>query len=153
MPISDAYAKVLRVRALIRGLASAAVCAGLALWLRNSWWLWVVLAVLVIAVGYYGMSLWLSLRRARAIGYIEQEDDLLICGGLLVRHLTVVPYGRMQQVTVESGPIMRRFGLATVTMETASPYTNATIPGLEVAEAERVRIRLTELGNAMREGL
>ena len=40
----------------------------------------------------------------------------------------------MELVEVASGPLERAFGLATVTMKTASAETNATIPGLTPRE-------------------
>jgi hypothetical protein len=43
--------------------------------------------------------------------------------------------------------------LATVSLKTASPETNATIPGLPPEEAARLRDRLTELGEAHASGL
>ena len=60
---------------------------------------------------------------------MEREDDLYITHGVLFRSLVAVPYGRMQLVEVASGPLERAFGLATVTMKTASPETNAPSPG------------------------
>jgi membrane protein YdbS with pleckstrin-like domain len=85
--------------------------------------------------------------------YAERADDLLISRGVLWREETVVPYGRMQLVEVTSGPVERRFGLATVQLHTAAAATDATIPGLDPAEAERLRDRLTELGEARSAGL
>ena len=71
----------------------------------------------------------------------------------MFRSLVAVPYGRMQLVEVNSGPLERAFGLATVTLKTASPETNATIPGLDPTEAARLRDRLTELGETRDSGL
>lgn len=48
----------------------------------------------------------------RLLGYAELDEDLYITRGLWFRRLTAVPYGRMQVVEVESGPIERAFGLA-----------------------------------------
>jgi hypothetical protein len=59
----------------------------------------------------------------------------------------------MQLVEVESGPLERAFGLASVTLHTASASTDATIPGLTPDEAARLRDRLTELGEAQASGL
>ena len=59
----------------------------------------------------------------------------------------------MQLVEVESGPLERAFGIATVSLKTASVETNATIPGLPPEEAARLRDRLTELGEARASGL
>ena len=102
---------------------------------------------------HLGRPLALIGRTWRSWGYVEREDDLYITHGVLFRSLVAVPYGRMQLVEVASGPLERAFGLATVTMKTASAETNATIPGLTPDEAARLRDRLTELGEAHASGL
>lgn len=97
---------------------------------------------------------WVMLgRNWRSWRYAERADDLLISRGVLWREETVVPYGRMQLVEVTSGPVERHFGLASVQLHTAAAATDATIPGLDPAEAERLRDRLTELGEARSAGL
>jgi membrane protein YdbS with pleckstrin-like domain len=92
-------------------------------------------------------------RRVGAWGYLEREDDLLVRRGLMIRRLSVVPYGRMQFVDVTAGPIERSFGLATVRLHTAAAATDARIPGLEAAEAARLRDQLAALGEANAAGL
>jgi membrane protein YdbS with pleckstrin-like domain len=97
---------------------------------------------------------WALLRgRYRSWGYAEREDDLLIRQGFLFRRLSVVPYGRMQFVDVTAGPIERMYGLATVKLHTAAAATDAKLPGLASAEAERLRDRLASLGEAQASGL
>ncbi|GAB1328351.1 PH domain-containing protein [Streptomyces sennicomposti] len=113
--------------------------------------LWSAFALLPVAVAVWG---WRVLgRNWRSWRYAERADDLLISRGVLWHEETVVPYGRMQLVEVTSGPVERRFGLATVQLHTAAAATDATIPGLDPAEAERLRDRLTELGEARSAGL
>ncbi|HEX7525245.1 MAG TPA: PH domain-containing protein [Gaiellaceae bacterium] len=92
-------------------------------------------------------------RRVGAWGYLEREDDLIVRRGLMVHRLSVVPYGRMQFVDVTAGPIERSFGLATVRLHTAAAATDARIPGLESAEAARLRDQLAALGEANAAGL
>jgi uncharacterized protein len=92
-------------------------------------------------------------RNWRSWRYAERADDLLIAHGVLWRELTVVPYGRMQLVEVTTGPLERRYGLARLQLHTAAATTDATIPGLAPEEAERLRDRLTELGEARSAGL
>jgi membrane protein YdbS with pleckstrin-like domain len=92
-------------------------------------------------------------RRVGSWGYLEREDDLLIRRGLLVRRLSVVPYGRMQFVDVTAGPVERPLGLATVRLHTAAAATDARIPGLDAAEAARLRDQLASLGEARAAGL
>lgn len=112
--------------------------------------MWLLPAALVLLVAW---AWWLIPRQVRAIGYAELEDDLLIRKGVLFRSLTVVPYGRMQYVDVQAGPLMRRAGMAQVQLHTASASTDASIPGLLEAEASRLRDRLTEAGEARLAGL
>jgi membrane protein YdbS with pleckstrin-like domain len=97
--------------------------------------------------------LWFLHRRVRAWRYQERDDDLLVGRGVLIRRLSVVPYGRMQYVEVTAGPIERLFKLATVRMHTAAFASDARIPGLEPAEAARLRDQLATLGEAHAAGL
>lgn len=112
---------------------------------------WAALALVPLAGGVWG---WWALARVwSAWRYAEREDDLLVGRGVLRRTLTVVPYGRMQLVEVVSGPLERRFGIATLKLHTAAAATDARIPGLLPDEAARLRDRLTELGEARSAGL
>jgi membrane protein YdbS with pleckstrin-like domain len=92
-------------------------------------------------------------RRVRAWAYAERDDDLLVRRGVMVRRLSVIPYGRMQFVDVTAGPVERSFGLATVRMHTAAAASDARVPGLPADEAARLRDNLTALGEARATGL
>jgi membrane protein YdbS with pleckstrin-like domain len=97
---------------------------------------------------------WVGLRgRYRSWSYTERDDDLIVSRGLLIRRLSVVPYGRMQFLDVTAGPVDRWLGLATVELHTAAASTDACIPGLELVEAQRLRDRLAALGEARSAGL
>ncbi|WP_238993044.1 PH domain-containing protein [Jiangella aurantiaca] len=132
---------------VILGTAVVAVVLGLIVGLPA------VVAVVGAGLVALGWGLWLIPRNWRAWGYAERLDDLLVTRGVMYRRLTVVPYGRMQFVDVASGPLERRYGLATVQLHTASPATDAKIPGLPAAEAARLRDRLSALGEAQAAGL
>jgi membrane protein YdbS with pleckstrin-like domain len=149
--LSPAFLSLRRLTALITAPILFTIPAVVVGVLTGLWWisalLWGVAAVIAI------IRLILAERSWRSWGYLEREDDLYITHGVLFRTLVAVPYGRMQLVEVESGPLERAFGLATVSLKTASPATNATIPGLAPGEAARLRDRLTELGEAHLSGL
>lgn len=113
---------------------------------------WLVATEIVVLIGI----IWVTAVRVRAVfytGYHETGEELIVCRGILFRHIEVVPYGRMQEVKVEDGPLTRFYKLSTITMETASSTTDASIPGVPRAEADRLRRRLTELGTTKMEGL
>ncbi|GAB2573559.1 hypothetical protein GCM10027168_03160 [Streptomyces capparidis] len=143
---------LLRMRRLVLLAAAAPVTAavGAAGWLLASP-AWAAPALLPAAAAAWGW--WALARNWRSWGYAERDDDLMITRGVVWRTLTVVPYGRMQLVEVVSGPLERRFGLATLRLHTAAAATDARIPGLLPAEAARLRDRLTELGEARSAGL
>lgn len=135
------------VLALSFGLPTVLLTVGAVVW---GGWSWLAPAILAV------VTVWSALlvpRQVRAIGYAEREADLLIRKGVMFRSLVVVPYGRMQFVDVQAGPLARRCGIAQVQLHTASPGTDASIPGLSPAEAARVRDRLAALGEARLAGL
>lgn len=115
-------------------------------------------SVLIGIVGGFALvsavvrALWIP-RIVRSWGYAERERDLLVRHGRLVRRLSIVPYARMQFVDVTAGPVERAFRLATVQLHTAAAASDAIVPGLEPAEASRLRDRLTALGEDRAEGL
>jgi membrane protein YdbS with pleckstrin-like domain len=118
--------------------------------LTSATWTW-ALPALVVASGVWAAVL--VPRQVRALGYAERDEDLLIRRGILFRALVVVPYGRMQLVDVEAGPLDRWGGIAKVQLHTAAASTNAVIPGLTPDEAARLRDRLSARGEARLAGL
>lgn len=113
-----------------------------------------VIAVPVVVA--LGVAVWAwswAARNHASWGYVEDAEDLVITSGVMWRRLVAVPYGRTQYVDVKAGPLQRAFGIATVTLHTASTKTAAHIPGLRPAEATRLRNRLTELGESRGAGI
>ncbi|MFP7696298.1 PH domain-containing protein [Trueperella sp. LYQ143] len=148
------YATVCLVRGLLSyGVLSiiAAISAGLmAPNMTLGWLLWVGVLILVVA-GVW--DTYIDVRRAHIFGYAELDAELLIRSGVMFHRVSVVPYGRMQKVDVHTGPLLKIFGLANVHLLTAATTTEAKIYGVTVAEAERLRVKLTHLGQAHMEGL
>jgi hypothetical protein len=106
--------------------------------------------VLVVATSSIGAALH---QRYRSWRYAERDEDLLIQRGLMLRKMSVVPYGRMQFIDMTAGPVERIFRLATVQLHTAAAATDARVPGLDRPEAERLRDRLAALGESRAAGL
>jgi len=114
-----------------------------------------VAATVAVAVALLGSLAALSFvrNRFRSWAYTERDEDLIVQRGVMIRRMSVVPYGRMQFVDVTAGPIDRVFRLATVKLHTAAAASDARIPGLEREEAARLRDRLAALGEAKAAGL
>ena len=113
---------------------------------------WVLLGTLaVLLVGLW--AAWLIRRQVSAISWVELDEEIVIRKGRMFRSLVSVPYGRLQYVDIQSGPLARANGIASCEIHTASPESGGSLPGLPVAEAEALRSRLAARGEAQRAGL
>lgn len=92
-------------------------------------------------------------RRVRAYGYALRDDDLLFRRGLLFQRFVAVPYGRMQLVDINRGPVARGFGLSELKLVTAAATTAITIPGLTEDDAISLRDHLVDVAETRRVGL
>ncbi len=125
-------------------------CALVALLLQ--WW-WLVALVAAVALAGLVWGWFWAARSQAAWGFAENAEDLWIRHGVAWRRLVAVPYGRVQYVDVTAGPLERAYGIAKVSLHTASSSTSAVIPGVPADDAVRLRDRLTELGKTRGSGI
>ena len=79
-------------------------------------------------------------RRYGAHGYNLGEDRLRVVRGIWWHSDTIVPFGRVQHIDVDQGPIERAFGIATMTLHTAGNHNaSVKLPGLEQGLAKEMR--------------
>lgn len=114
-------------------------------------WVFVVLAVLVAA---YVAALLVFVVALPPIRYARwryevSADYLDIARGIVWRKRFIIPFIRVQNTDTKQGPILRAFGLASVTVSTAAGEHE--IPGLALDEAELLRDRAAELARLARE--
>jgi uncharacterized protein len=112
--------------------------------------LWVIPASLAIV---FILFIAFTPRRVRSIGYQLRDDDLLFRRGIMFLRVVAVPYGRMQLVDINRGPLARALGLSELKFVTAAAASGVVIPGLAEADAEALRDRLVELAESRRAGL
>jgi membrane protein YdbS with pleckstrin-like domain len=143
--------KLVAVEVVSAGLFLLLVLAvAVVFFLLHLWWLaGIVSAVAIVAV----VNLALAPRRVRSIGYLLREDDLLFRRGIMWQRFVAVPYGRMQLVDINRGPIARALGLSELKFVTAAAAAGVTIPGLPEVEAEELRDSLVALAESRRTGL
>ena len=139
-PLDPKQIAVLRIRVAIAGLVLTALLliAELATDEINPLPFGAALGVgiLLILIGIWRIPA----RRYAAWGYRMEEDELAVRHGLLVRALSLVPFGRVQHIDLAQGPLERAFGLATLVLNTAGTRGAAIrLPGLSQADAEQMR--------------
>lgn len=90
-----------------------------------------LLAVLVIVLPH---------RRYAARGHALSDDRLRVVRGILFHSDTVVPFGRVQHIDVDRGPVERYYGLATLQLYTAGSHGDVVrLPGLSHEDALAMR--------------
>ncbi|KUL34331.1 hypothetical protein ADL22_30180 [Streptomyces sp. NRRL F-4489] len=73
------------------------------------------------------------------------ERAVYAAGGWFWQRRRIAPLSRVQTVDTLRGPVQRRFGLATVTVTTASTAGDIKIVGLSEADAEELSRRIGEV--------
>ena len=135
-PLHPNYVKVVRLATLVAALPFVVVA--LIFELAGELPTGAFLAPVLLAVAY--LLIRVPLRRYQARGYQLGADRLRVVRGLLFRKDTVVPFGRVQHIDVQQGPIERGYGLATLVLHTAGTHNaSVTLPGLAHADAVAMR--------------
>ncbi|MFZ1369720.1 MAG: PH domain-containing protein [Ferruginibacter sp.] len=81
-------------------------------------------------------------------GYAIREKDILFRHGWFICKTRVAPLKRVQHVSVQSGPIERKFGLASISIYTAgSDEADLTIRGINTETAQQIKEWLTSQMN------
>lgn len=80
--------------------------------------------------------------------YRVTDDGLDLQHGLVVRQQSSIPHFRVQHVDVRRGLIQRQLGIVSLTISTASPATDAQLPGLDPERAEAIRRRVLDRAEA-----
>jgi membrane protein YdbS with pleckstrin-like domain len=142
-----------RASTAARAAVLAAVAAGIAVVLPRLWsagpaWLaWSAWAAAGAAI-VRGAVHWRRLGSAwQFSGFSLARDAFWVRGGMWHRYLEELPYARVQAVEVESGPLQRRLGLASVTIATGA-YHRVPLDDVDATDAERIR---DVLSSAVRE--
>lgn len=114
---------------------------------------WTMIACLsVVAVYVLGLIFWLAILpsvRFKRWRYELSHDYLDISLGIIWRKRFIIPFIRVQNTDTRQGPILRAFGLSSVTVATAAG--EHAIPGLSVEVAEEVRDKAAELARIAQE--
>lgn len=142
-PLDPAYA---RVRLLGAAIAAAVIVTLTAVaWvLLSSPALVIVGGVVLVVVATVGIAQRLETNH---MGYLVRELDVSLRSGVVARSVATAPFSRVQHVSIQRGPIDRRYGLAVLQLRTAGGHI--TIPGLRHDVAERLKQMATDRASAL----
>jgi len=108
---------------------------------------WLIIVWLALAGVSVWFCLWYPPRLYSSWGYRIDAKVLETRSGRVFQRARLLPLSRLQHVDIERGPLDRMFGLAALILHTAGTHSaSIRIPGLDAAEAARLRDRLIEIG-------
>jgi hypothetical protein len=139
-PIEPTYLKVLQLTWLITFgiilIATVALFCFIDDW-HNYWAMGIAALAYCIMVT---LTVIIGTGSFKRKSYAVREHDILYKNGWIFQDFHVVPFNRIQHVVVNSGPIDRKFKLASLTLYTAAAETgDISIPGLQQEAAEQLK--------------
>ncbi|WP_243526332.1 PH domain-containing protein [Bacillus pseudomycoides] len=137
--------KVWKTRVLIElGISVLVILAYLFFMIKFNWWAWLFYVLIGLTVVYTPLDYFVFPKiRQRYYSYRLNDEELEIQHGMFTVERVLVPMIRVQHVTIEQGPIMRKHNLAELQISTAA--TSHSIPGLKMREAEQLKRQIGEL--------
>ncbi|WP_442600612.1 PH domain-containing protein [Paenibacillus sp. KN14-4R] len=126
------------------GVYAVIVISLLFVTLKFDWSMWYVIGAAILAVIAipFEISILPNLKY-KTWKYGVNEYEVELWHGLIFKRRTLIPMIRIQHVDSKQGPILRKFGLFTITFSTAAG--SHEIPGLTEETAEEVRKKIAEL--------
>jgi membrane protein YdbS with pleckstrin-like domain len=139
-PLEKTYLKVSRIVFMISGLIVLLIGFAVFLFIKETR---VPIVIYSCAGAFVVLTLvgWLSNNISfEHSGYALRERDILFKRGWFIRKTRAVPLKRIQHVSVQSGPIERKFGLASISIYTAgSEEADFTIKGITEPRAQQIK--------------
>lgn len=137
-PVDPSYWHVIVINVVLIAVISGLVIA-YSLFMATASFLHIVLA---LSAWLLFMMVQLVVRRVafRRRGYAVRMHDIVYRKGVLATVTTIVPFNRIQHVSIHEGFFSRRLGLAQLQIFTAGGASaNMTVAGLPKHVAERIR--------------
>lgn len=140
IPVEEDYLKVLRIQWMLGIVALAVIAAGamymFPVFKNSAGGVALMVAWFITSLSWYIIMKESFKRKAYAI----RTHDITYRSGWIMGTIRTVPFSRVQHSNVVSGPLDRKFGLATLIIYTAGTGSaDVKIPGLTGQKAEEIK--------------
>jgi hypothetical protein len=100
--------------------------------------IWLIIGILVPLVS--ALLIVSAVIGFRKKGFAFRDHDVLFRYGILATNTTIIPYNRIQHVSLHEGLVSRYFGLARIEIFTAGgSSSDLEIPGIKKEQAENIK--------------
>ena len=139
-PISPLFLKVLRIELLISSMVVLLIAATLIYFikpLQQSTWILLIGGIWFVLVA---LQWFIQQKSFHITAYVVREKDILHRSGWIIRKIRTCPFNRIQHSSISSGPIERKYNLATLILYTAgTDDSDVRIAGLPSDEAATLK--------------
>lgn len=144
-PIEQVYKKVQFISAAITFLFTILGIVSLFILidkLQKEWIIGITLGLLFILIAFSYLSIQIGFKnKAWAI----REKDIIFKKGWLFHTTHIIPFIKVQHCVVRSGPIERKYGLASIRLMTAASHdVDISIHGLKKETADQLKLWIME---------
>ena len=140
-PMAEAYEKEVKTQQMIIWLPLLAASLVPLLVFQKGFLVFIPVLILVLAA----LIVPLVIGKSRVKGIALREHDMAFRSGLYWRKTVLLAFSRIQHVEVSSGPLQRRYGLASLKFFTAGGSgVDLKVDGLAQARAAQVRSFILE---------
>ena len=102
----------------------------------HNYFLWAAIVIFLL----FGWSFFNNVMYVKRSGYALREQDIVFKRGFLFERTTVVPFNRIQHVTVERSFMDKMLNIATIKVFTAGGSgSDVSVPGIKPATASSVK--------------
>lgn len=139
-PVEATYKKVLYLGWSIFFLILISIATPLFLWidfLQTNWiiygalgalLLWIITLIAFVEIGFKNLA------------WAIREKDIICKKGWIFQDTHIIPFGKVQNCVIQTGPIGRNFGLASIKLMTAASHLgDISIHGLKQDTAEKLK--------------
>lgn len=103
---------------------------------------WMVVSLTTLFLLIWILSIvWMPYLTWKNWRYAVDEKEIDLKRGVFIKTRTLIPLSRVQHVDTRQGPLLRWYGLSSVTISTAA--TTHEIPALDAVIADRVRRQIS----------
>ena len=137
-PVERKYLSLLRIEWAITAIVIFTIVAAILYFAKPvSPWNIIIPVLAVMLVAYYYIY---QERAFNFLAYAVRDKDIISQKGWIIRSIKICPFNRVQNCTLNTGPLERKYGLASLSLYTAgSSGADMRINGLSLEEAETLR--------------
>lgn len=137
-PVEKKYLSLLRIEWTITAIVLLSIAAAVVYFVKPvSPWHILIPSFAVLLLLYYFIH---QERSFNYLAYAVRDKDIIHQKGWIIRSVKICPFNRVQNCTLNTGPLERKYGLASLSLYTAgSSGADMRINGLSLEEAETLR--------------